>query len=51
LNDDGFTAAGKIASDECEPVAVNHATEEDRKHLISVLTKRMLKKAYEEARG
>ncbi|HBE44159.1 MAG TPA: hypothetical protein DDW17_01590 [Deltaproteobacteria bacterium] len=51
LNDDVFTEAGKIASEECEPVADIHASEEYRKHLISVLTKRILKKAYEEARG
>jgi len=51
LNDGVFEEAGRIASEECEPVADIHASEEFRRHLISVFTKRMLKKAYEEARG
>ncbi|HOJ42583.1 MAG TPA: xanthine dehydrogenase family protein subunit M [Syntrophorhabdaceae bacterium] len=51
LNDDVFAEAGKIASEDCEPVADIHASEEFRRHVIGVLTKRMLKKAYEEAKG
>lgn len=46
-----FTEAGKIASEDCEPVADIHASEEHRRHLLGVLTKRMLKKAWEQARG
>lgn len=51
LNDDVFAEAGKIASEDCEPIADIHASEEFRRHVIGVLTKRMLKKAYEEAKG
>jgi len=51
LNDDVFTEAGKIASEDCEPIADIHASEEFRRHVIGVLTKRMLKKAYQEAQG
>jgi carbon-monoxide dehydrogenase medium subunit len=46
-----FAEAGKIASEDCEPVADIHASEEHRKHLLGVLTKRMLKQAWEQARG
>lgn len=51
LNDDVFAEAGRLASEDCEPVADIHASEEYRRHLIGVLTKRMLKKAFEQARG
>jgi carbon-monoxide dehydrogenase medium subunit len=46
-----FAEAGKIASEDCEPVADIHASEEHRRHLLGVLTKRMLKQAWEHARG
>jgi carbon-monoxide dehydrogenase medium subunit len=46
-----FAEAGKIASEDCEPVADIHASEEHRRHLLGVLTKRMLKQAWEQARG
>jgi len=46
-----FAEAGKIASEDSEPVADIHASEEHRRHLLGVLTKRMLKKAWEKARG
>jgi carbon-monoxide dehydrogenase medium subunit len=46
-----FAEAGKIASEDCEPVADIHASEEHRRHVLGVLTKRMLKKAWEQARG
>lgn len=46
-----FADAGKIASEDCEPVADIHASEEHRRHLLGVLTKRMLKQAWEQARG
>jgi carbon-monoxide dehydrogenase medium subunit len=46
-----FAEAGKIASEDCEPVADIHASEEHRRHLLGVLTKRMLKQAWEQARS
>jgi carbon-monoxide dehydrogenase medium subunit len=46
-----FAQAGTIASEDCEPVADIHASEEHRRHLLGVLTKRMLKQAWEQARG
>ena len=46
-----FAQAGTIASEDCEPVADIHASEEHRRHVLGVLTKRMLKKAWEQARG
>ncbi|MBI5442883.1 MAG: xanthine dehydrogenase family protein subunit M [Deltaproteobacteria bacterium] len=46
-----FAEAGRAASEECEPVADIHASEAHRRHLIGVLTKRMLAKAWEEAAG
>ncbi|MCX7857257.1 MAG: xanthine dehydrogenase family protein subunit M [Deltaproteobacteria bacterium] len=41
-----FAEAGKIASEECEPVSDIHASEEFRRHLVSVLTRRMLVAAW-----
>ena len=46
-----FAEAGKIASEDSEPVADIHGSEEHKRHILGVLTKRMLKKAWEEARG
>jgi carbon-monoxide dehydrogenase medium subunit len=46
-----FAEAGKIASEDCEPVTDIHASEEHRRHLLGVLTKRMLKQAWEQAKG
>jgi carbon-monoxide dehydrogenase medium subunit len=46
-----FAEAGKIASEDCEPVADIHASEEHRRHLLGVLTKRMLKQAWGQAKG
>ena len=46
-----FAEAGKIASEDCEPVSDIHASEEHRRHLLGVLTKRMLKQAWEQAKG
>jgi carbon-monoxide dehydrogenase medium subunit len=46
-----FAEAGKIASEGCEPVTDIHASEEHRRHLLGVLTKRMLKQAWEQAKG
>ncbi len=43
--------AGKVAAEDAEPVADIHASEEYRRHLISVLTKRMLKSAWEKAQA
>jgi carbon-monoxide dehydrogenase medium subunit len=46
-----FAEAGTIASEDCEPVSDIHASEEHRRHLLGVLTKRMLKQAWEQAKG
>jgi len=46
-----FAEAGNIASEDCEPVADIHASEAHRRHVIGVLTKRMLKKAWDQARA
>lgn len=40
---------GKAASEECQPVADIHASEDFRRHVVEVLTKRMVKKAWEQA--
>jgi aerobic carbon-monoxide dehydrogenase medium subunit len=40
---------GKAASEEAEPVADIHASEDFRRHLVEVLTKRMVKKAWDQA--
>ena len=49
LTDAVFEKAGEAAAAECEPVADIHASEEYRRHLINVLTKRMAKAAFEQA--
>lgn len=46
-----FAEAGKIASEDCEPVSDIHGSEEHRRHILGVLTKRMLKQAWEQAKG
>jgi carbon-monoxide dehydrogenase medium subunit len=51
LNEGLFAEAGTIASKDCEPVADIHASEEHRRHLLGVLTKRMLQQAWEQAKG
>jgi carbon-monoxide dehydrogenase medium subunit len=51
LNEGLFAEAGTIASEDCEPVADIHASEEHRRHLLGVLTKRMLQRAWEQAKG
>jgi carbon-monoxide dehydrogenase medium subunit len=50
LNDAVFEKAGEAAAAECEPVADIHASEEYRRHLIKILTKRMAKAAWEQAK-
>jgi len=49
LTDALFAEAGEAAGAECDPVSDIHASEEYRRHLIKVLTKRMAKKAFERA--
>ncbi len=51
LNDEIFEEAGRIASEECEPISDIHASEEYRRHLVSVLTKRLLKSSMERAKS
>ena len=50
-NEKLFAEAGAIASEDCEPVSDIHASEEHRRHLLGLLTKRMLKQAWEQAKG
>ena len=50
LTDAVFEKAGETAAEECEPVGDIHASEEYRRHLIGVLTKRMAKEAFEQAK-
>jgi len=41
---------GKMAFEEADPVTDIHATEEYRRHLVKALTKRMVRKAWEQAK-
>jgi carbon-monoxide dehydrogenase medium subunit len=50
FDDSVFEKAGAAAAAECSPVSDIHASEEYRRHLIGVLTKRMAKAAWEQAR-
>jgi len=47
LTDKLLEEAGEAAAGEAEPVSDIHASEEYRRHLIKVLTKRMVKRAWE----
>lgn len=49
LTDKLFEEAGEAAGQECDPVSDIHSSEEFRRHLVKVLTKRMAKKAFEQA--
>jgi carbon-monoxide dehydrogenase medium subunit len=49
LADKLLEEAGQAAAGEAEPVSDIHASEEYRRHLIKVLTKRMVKQAWEKA--
>jgi carbon-monoxide dehydrogenase medium subunit len=44
-------SVGKKAAEEADPVADIHASEEYRRELVETLTKRMVKRAWEEARA
>lgn len=50
LNDRLLEQAGQKASEEADPVTDIHATETYRRYLVKALTKRMVKKAWEQAR-
>jgi carbon-monoxide dehydrogenase medium subunit len=50
LNEELFKKAGESAGEEADPVADIHASEDYRRHLISVLTRRVTKEAWEQAR-
>lgn len=43
--------ASEVASEEAEPVADIHASEEYRRHLVGALTKKMVKKAWDQAKA
>jgi len=49
LADKLLEEAGEAAAGEAEPVSDIHASEEYRRHLIKVLTRRMVKRAWEQA--
>jgi carbon-monoxide dehydrogenase medium subunit len=49
LGDDLLTEAAKTAAGEADPVSDIHASEEYRRHLIEILTKRMVRQAWEKA--
>ncbi len=50
LDDGVFEKAGVAAAAECDPSADIHASVEYRRHLVKVLTKRMAKAAWEQAK-
>lgn len=50
LTDNLLEKSGKKASELTDPVADIHASETYRRHLVEVLTKRMVKKAWEQAK-
>ncbi len=50
-NEDFFVEAGCMASDDCEPVSDIHGSEEHKRHILGVITKRMLKQAWLQAKG
>lgn len=50
LNDTVFAAAGQAAAEDSSPVSDIHASEEYRRHLIKVLTQRIAKAAFAQAR-
>jgi len=49
LSDVHLTEAAEAVANEADPVSDIHASEEFRRHLIKVLTRRMVKQAWEEA--
>jgi aerobic carbon-monoxide dehydrogenase medium subunit len=51
LDEAVFEKAGEAAAAECTPVSDIHASEEYRRHIIKVLTKRMAKAACEQAKS
>ncbi len=51
LDDSLLEKIGKKASDEADPVADIHASEEYRRYLVKALTKRMVKKAWERVKA
>jgi CO/xanthine dehydrogenase FAD-binding subunit len=51
LNDRLLDKVGEKASEEADPVDDIHATEAYRRHLVKALTKRMVKKAWDQAKA
>jgi 2-furoyl-CoA dehydrogenase FAD binding subunit len=51
VTDDSLAAAGDLALDSLEPLDDVHATADYRGHLVRVLTTRVLRAAYDDARG
>jgi carbon-monoxide dehydrogenase medium subunit len=50
-NDDAFARAAEIAADECSPITDQRGTAEFRRHLVRVMTERMLLEAAARASG
>jgi len=50
LGDDLLEQVGQAASEEAEPISDIHASEEYRREIVKVLTKRMVKRAWEQAK-
>ena len=51
VNDETIAAAAKLARNAASPITDMRGTIEQRKHLIEVLTDRMIKQAVERAKG
>ena len=51
VNDETIAAAAKLARNAASPITDMRGTIEQRKHLIEVLTARMIKQAVERAKG
>ena len=51
INDASISEAASIAKDEASPISDMRGTIEHRKHLIEVITNRMIKESVKRARG
>jgi carbon-monoxide dehydrogenase medium subunit len=49
LNDDLLNEVGQAAADESQPISDIHASEDFRRYLVNVFTKRMVRAAWEKA--
>ena len=51
INDDSISEAASLAKEEASPISDMRGTIEQRKHLIEIITTRMIKEAVKRARG